>query len=89
MSHTQPLVSVIMPCYHNAQTVERTIRSMQAQTMEAGSQADVTLTQDEGAKKLAFSIPRGADGAVGPKGDTGRSGVTFTLSGTTLHITTG
>lgn len=34
MSHTQPLVSVIMPCYQNAQTVERTIRSIQAQTMK-------------------------------------------------------
>ena len=32
MSNTQPLVSVIMPCYHNAQTVERTVRSIQAQT---------------------------------------------------------
>lgn len=62
--------------------------TVQAQTMEAGSQADVTLTQDEGAKKLAFSIPRGADGAAGAKGDTGRSGVTFQLSGTKLYITT-
>jgi len=34
MSYTQPLVSVIMPCYQNAQTVERTIRSIQAQTMK-------------------------------------------------------
>lgn len=33
MRDTQPLVSVIMPCYHNAKTVERTVRSIQAQSM--------------------------------------------------------
>ena len=33
MKDTQPLVSVIMPCYQNAKTVERTVRSIQAQTM--------------------------------------------------------
>jgi len=33
MKDTLPLVSVIMPCYQNAKTVERTVRSIQAQTM--------------------------------------------------------
>ena len=60
----------------------------EAMTAEAGETASVTLTQEEGAKKLSFVIPRGADGAPGVKGDTGRSGVTFTLSGTRLYITT-
>ena len=54
----------------------------------AGSEAGVTLTQEDGAKKLSFVIPCGQDGAAGAKGDTGRSGVTFSLSGTKLYITT-
>ena len=60
----------------------------EAETTEAGREAGVTLTQENGAKKLAFIIPRAADGSNGAKGDTGRSGVTFTLSGSSLYITT-
>ena len=63
--------------------------SVEATTAAASGTAGVTLTQAAGAKKLSFILPRGADGAVGAKGDTGRSGVTFTLSGTKLYITTG
>jgi len=62
--------------------------TVQAQTAQAGSEAGVTLTKTDGARVLSFVIPRGADGATGAKGDTGRSGVTFTLSGTNLYITT-
>ncbi|MBQ8620318.1 MAG: hypothetical protein IJ418_22800 [Clostridia bacterium] len=74
----------------NAQTAADAweIATVEAVTAPAGSQASVTLTQEEGAKKLSFVIPCGADGAKGEKGDTGRSGVTFTLSGTKLYITT-
>lgn len=60
-----------------------------AATVAAGGAATVSLTESGGAKALTFGIPRGADGAQGPKGDTGRSGVTFSLSGTRLYITTG
>lgn len=32
MTETRPLVSMILPCYNNAQTLSRTVRSIQAQT---------------------------------------------------------
>lgn len=60
----------------------------EANTLEPGSDATVTLSESGGVKKFTFGIPRGADGAQGEKGDTGKSGVAFTLSGTTLNITT-
>lgn len=34
MNENKPLISVVMPCYQNAGTVERTVRSVQAQTEE-------------------------------------------------------
>jgi len=63
--------------------------TVSALTLEPGDDATAALSEKDGAKHITFGIPRGRDGADGPKGDTGRSGVTFTLSGTTLHITTG
>ena len=33
MNQNQPLVSIVVPCYQSAQTVERTIKSIQAQTV--------------------------------------------------------
>lgn len=62
---------------------------VEAQTGEAGEEASVTLGKADGVKKISFVLPRGKDGAPGEKGDTGRSGVTFSLSGTKLYITTG
>ena len=60
-----------------------------ATTVEAGGEATAALGESGGVKVFTFGIPRGADGAQGEKGDTGKSGVTFTLSGTILNITTG
>ena len=65
----------------NALTVE-------AETAQAGEQAGAALSLENGAAKLALIIPRGADGADGPKGDPGRSGVTFRVEGAKLYITT-
>lgn len=59
-----------------------------ALTLPAGSDATVSISEKDGAKHITFGIPRGKDGATGAKGDTGKSGVVFTLVGTTLHITT-
>ena len=65
----------------NAMTVAAT-------TGAPGSEASVTMTQEAGRKKLSFVIPRGAAGAQGAKGEPGRSGVSFTISGSALYITT-
>ena len=55
-------------------------------TLDPGSDATVALGENaDGAKKLSFGVPKGEKG---DKGDTGPAGVTFTLSGTTLYITT-
>ena len=62
MKDNKPLVSVVVPCYQNAGTVERTIRSVQAQTVsdweliavDDGS-ADDTLAV---LRRLAESEPR-------------------------------
>ena len=62
--------------------------AVSATTLEAGSDATVQLSEENGNKKITFGLPRGDKGADGPKGDTGRSGVTFQLSGTKLYITT-
>lgn len=59
-----------------------------AVTLEAGSDATAEVTEKDGVKHITFGIPRGADGRAGDKGDTGKSGVKFTRSGTTLYITT-
>lgn len=57
----------------------------QAQTLAPGSEATVSLGEEAGVKVITFGVPRGEKGE---KGDTGPAGVTFTLSGTTLYITT-
>lgn len=62
-----------------------------ATTLEAGSAATVEVTEVNGVRHIIYGIPRGATGATGAKGekgDTGPAGVTFTLSGATLTITT-
>lgn len=62
--------------------------TVSAVTLEAGKAATAEVTEKDGAKHIIFGVPRGADGRAGDKGDSGRSGVTFTRSGTTLYITT-
>lgn len=62
--------------------------TVSAVTLEPGEAATMTMTEKNGVKNFEFGIPAGRDGAEGEKGDTGESGVTFTLSGTTLHIKT-
>lgn len=58
----------------------------EALTLEPGSEATVTLAENEdGTKRLVYGIPRGDKGE---KGDTGPAGVTFTLEGATLYIDT-
>jgi hypothetical protein len=59
-----------------------------AVALDAGSEPTVSISEKDGVKHVTFGVPRGADGRVGDKGDMGRSGVTFTRSGTTLYITT-
>jgi len=61
--------------------------TVSARTLEAGEDVTIAVSEKEGVKHIAFGIPRGADGRVGDKGDTGKSGVAFTLSGTMLYIT--
>lgn len=60
-----------------------------ASTLEPGAGATAALSEENGVKKLTFGIPRGIQGEKGDKGEPGRSGVTFSLSGTVLSITTG
>ena len=62
--------------------------TIQTETTDANGEASVKLTKEESGRKLSFVIPRGKDGEKGAKGDTGRSGVKFTLSGTKLYMTT-
>jgi len=65
--------------------------TVEAVTLEPGEQATVALSEEGGIKHLVYGIPRGADGErgeQGPKGDTGPAGVTFTLTGSVLYITT-
>ena len=68
-----------------------------AETLPEGSNATFAVSETGTGKNMHVGIPRGATGAQGPKGDkgdkgdtgaTGPAGVTFTLSGTTLTITT-
>ena len=63
--------------------------TVSATTLAAGASATVALSEKNGVKHVTYGIPRGKDGSNGAKGDTGKSGVTFKLSGTTLYITTG
>ena len=60
-----------------------------AETLSEGSAATVTVSEADGKKNIAFGIPRGATGKAGLTGPAGKSGVTFSLSGTKLYITTG
>ena len=62
--------------------------AVSATTLAPGEAATVSLSEKDGAKHIAIGVPRGADGRDGEKGDTGRSGVTFSLSGSTLYIAT-
>ena len=68
-----------------------------AETLPEGSNATFAVSETGTGKNMHVGIPRGATGAQGPKGDkgdkgdtgaTGPAGVTFTLDGTTLTITT-
>ena len=67
------------------------------ETLPEGSKATFTVTETGTGEHMAVGIPVGAtgkqgpqgpQGIQGPKGDTGPAGVTFSLSGTTLTITT-
>lgn len=67
------------------------------ETLPEGSAATFDVTNTGTGKNMHIGVPRGATGAQGPqgakgdkgdKGDTGPAGVTFSLSGTTLTITT-
>lgn len=63
----------------------------EATTLASGESATAALSEEGGAKKLTFGIPRGADGATGPQGATGpmgKSGWSFSLNGNVLYITT-
>ena len=59
-----------------------------ATKLDEGSEPTVKIEGD-GEKKFLFGIPVGVTGPQGPTGPAGESGVTFTLSGTKLYITTG
>ena len=64
------------------------------ETLPEGSAATFEVTETGTGKNMKVGVPVGATGATGPqgpkgdKGDTGPAGVTFSLSGTTLMITT-
>ena len=77
--------------------------TVQAATRNYGSGSTATLTDDGTKKMLTLELERGpkgekgdkgdkgdkgATGATGPQGPKGPAGVTFTLSGTVLYITT-
>ena len=57
-----------------------------AETLEAGEEATVEVTEKGGVKQFRFGLPRGRDGLTGEKGETGKCCVKFELSGTTLTI---
>lgn len=58
------------------------------ETVDPEDEASVFVTEEDGKKQMLFTIPRGKTGPAGPTGEPGKSGVTFTLSGTKLYITT-
>lgn len=65
--------------------------SVSARTLAPGSEATAELSEVGGVKHITYGIPRGAQGPqgpAGPQGPKGPAGVTFSLSGTTLTITT-
>lgn len=55
-------------------------------TLEPDEDATLTMGDVGGVKNFAFAVPRGVVGKDGEKGATGESGVTFTLTGTSLYI---
>jgi len=55
-------------------------------TLNEDEDATLTMSEIGGVKNFAFGVPRGVTGADGAKGDPGVSGVTFTLTGTSLYI---
>lgn len=59
-----------------------------AETIDYGDTPRVTITEEDGEKKLHYKIPAGRPGEKGDPGADGRSGVTFELVGTKLYITT-
>lgn len=71
----------------NAEAEKWRKATVSAVTLEAGKDATAEVSEKDGVKHITFGIPRGADGRVGDKGDTGKSGVNFTLSGSILYIT--
>ena len=83
VSAAQEVTQMAQETAHAWESVE-----VEAQTAQAGSEASVTLTQEAGVSRFSFVIPRGADGAAGEKGDTGSSGVSFRVSGSSLYIAT-
>ena len=87
----------------NTQTDHLSKMTVQAETRNYGSGGTATLTDDGTKKVLTLGLERGpkgdkgekgdkgdkgATGATGPQGPKGPAGVTFTLSGTVLYITT-
>ena len=87
----------------NTQTDHLSKMTVQAATRNYGSGSTATLTDDGTKKVLTLGLERGpkgdkgakgdkgekgATGATGPQGPKGPAGVTFTLSGTVLYITT-
>lgn len=87
----------------NTQTDHLSKMTVQAATRNYGSGSTATLNDDGTKKVLTLGIERGpkgekgdkgdkgdtgATGATGPQGPKGPAGVTFTLSGTVLYITT-
>lgn len=87
----------------NTQTDHLSKMTVQAATRNYGSGSTAMLTDDGTKKVLTLGLERGpkgdkgekgdkgdtgATGATGPQGPKGPAGVTFTLSGTVLYITT-
>lgn len=81
----------------NAQAQRLADMDIRAQAREYGSGSTVQMADSGGKLVLTLGIERGKPGAKGDKGDkgdrgdkgdTGPAGVTFSLSGTTLTITT-
>jgi len=55
-------------------------------TLEEDEEATLQMSEAGGVKHFAFGVPRGATGMSGAQGAPGKSGVSFTLSGTSLYI---
>lgn len=87
----------------NTQTDHLSKMTVQAETRNYGSGSTAALTDDGTKKVLTLGLERGpkgdkgdkgdqgdkgATGATGPQGPKGPAGVTFTMSGTVLYITT-